>query len=410
MFVWSLHEGAKEEQRELVRVKKARAGLASMLAAAETDRTRGSFQSPTLTQRKTSGGSQSVDLQMVNPMRRKAKSIQLEDFSDTGKNEEDGAVDGKMGLDLSYFQSRRSFDTSRSQRRNSSKVSRTSASSLRGVSIEEEVNEEEEEQAEKQLPQEVPQEVEVVAQEVVPQEVVPPEVPQQVLPEDSTEQELPWSLLYDDASQYWYRHHAWTGETVWVVVEGGEAEAGALLYDEEHDHYYRYNTATGDTLWAVGEPEMQAVVVEEEGRREEERDPVVISVDTVGFLEEPAEQVLDEVADVRARLRSVMEGRDGAKGGEDDELNAAWDHLMVSRRGDWVEILDSDGSLLGEAHRGVLVYFNKLTYVSTSPCCCWWCCCCCVCVCVCGGGGGGASCALPLLRVFIFLYLYIPQI
>ena len=60
MFVWSLHEGAKEEQRELVRVKKARAGLASMLAAAETDRTRGSFQSPTLTQRKTSGGSQSV--------------------------------------------------------------------------------------------------------------------------------------------------------------------------------------------------------------------------------------------------------------------------------------------------------------------------------------------------------------
>jgi len=139
MFVWSLLEGAKEEQRELVRqelvrAKKARAGL----AAAETEMT------------KTSGSfHQSVDSAtlLVNPMRR--VSIQLEDFSVTSKDEEDGSVEGKSGLDLSYFQSRRSVDFSKSQRRHSSKVSRTasvsSTGSLRGVSIKEEDTKEEEE-------------------------------------------------------------------------------------------------------------------------------------------------------------------------------------------------------------------------------------------------------------------------
>ena len=130
-----------------MRAKKARAGL----AAAETEMT------------KTSGSfHQSVDSATlrVNPMRR--VSIQLEDFSVTSKDEEDGAVEGKSGLDLSYFQSRRSVDFSKWQRRHSSKVSRTasvsSTGSLRGVSIkeedikEEEEDEEEEEQAEKQLP------------------------------------------------------------------------------------------------------------------------------------------------------------------------------------------------------------------------------------------------------------------
>jgi hypothetical protein len=78
-----------------------------------------------------------------------------------------------------------------------------------------------------------------------------------------------------------------------------------------------------------------------------------------------AEEEEDELTSVRARLRRVLDESQNQRQTSTDERNNAadnaWERLMQDSRGNWVEILDDDGILLGEEFKGRLIYYNKIT-------------------------------------------------
>jgi uncharacterized membrane protein YgcG len=292
MFMWSLFEGAKEEQREVVRIEKVRAAEIEMAQTTGTD----------APEKEGGGRLKSVASETVNPMRTPKgllkstvgqKSANFDNFDDLEDLESSGKV-GPASDHLDYFKAPMST--------------------------------------------------------VTPRHKVVPVEDEEEEGEGVGEEEDPWSMNYDEESGHWYHHNAVTGETVWVVEEGGgEGEGGEEHVEEEHAE-----DEGVDAGW------------EGEGGGDEEdwggeEDTCAMPEDICdGTPASPS----DEVSDVRARLRSVMlEGGEGqGGGGEDGEGWKRWESLMVSTRGDWAEVLDDDGSLLGEAYKGVLVYFHKVTF------------------------------------------------
>ena len=78
-----------------------------------------------------------------------------------------------------------------------------------------------------------------------------------------------------------------------------------------------------------------------------------------------AVETADDLNESQGNMGHQDNGGNGGSqggGGEDGEGWKRWESLMVSTRGDWAEVLDDDGSLLGEAYKGVLVYFHKVTF------------------------------------------------
>ena len=68
----------------------------------------------------------------------------------------------------------------------------------------------------------------------------------------------------------------------------------------------------------------------------------------------------DAMASIRANLRKVLEG-EGTADWEGSAAYAAFRRLVGDRVGDWAEVNDTDGSVLGEALIGKTVYWNTAT-------------------------------------------------
>ena len=310
MFMWSLFEGAKEEQREVVRIEKVRAAEIEMAQTTGTD----------APEKEGGGRLKSVASETVNPMRTPKgflgstvgqKSAFFDNFDDLEDLESSGKV-GPTSDHLDYFKAPMSAVTPRHK---VVPVEDEEEGGAGGEGKEEGDGGEEGNEGE-------------------------------------GEEEDPWSTIYDEESGRWYHHNAVTGETVWM--EGVEEEEHV-----EEDHVEEEGVDAG---WEGegGEEKEEAGDGDEEDWGGEE-DTFAVPEDIYdGTPASPS----DEVSDVRARLRSVMlEGGEGHEGGgEDGEGWKRWESLMVSTRGDWAEVLDDDGSLLGEAYKGVLVYFHKVTF------------------------------------------------
>ena len=67
----------------------------------------------------------------------------------------------------------------------------------------------------------------------------------------------------------------------------------------------------------------------------------------------------DELMKVRSRLRSAMQI---SADGTDSLVDQAYLDLVNDTRGDWVEVCDADGSVLGDALAGHTVYYNRESY------------------------------------------------
>ena len=133
-----------------------------------------------------------------------------------------------------------------------------------------------------------------------------------------------WTIHIDDSSGFKYRHNDRTGVTEWCEEQDGDtiAEEDA---DEGEDAY-------GSMLYT-----------------EDDRDP-----DHYGEERQASQEDMDCLAAARSRLQRVMQDQDTCGKGEHQSL-------VNDTRGDWAELCDDDGSVLGEQLRGQAVYFNKVT-------------------------------------------------
>jgi surface protein len=158
-------------------------------------------------------------------------------------------------------------------------------------------------------------------------------VEETVVVEEVKEEE--WVVHTCESSGRRYKYNNWTGETVWIDPEEEEegeeeedrGEEWTMLTDESSGRRYKYNNWTGETVWI--DPE-----------QEEEEDG-------------------DDLATARARLRSVMKQ---STNGDASAIDSAFLELVSDTRGDWVEVCDPDGSVLGWQLKGCTVYYNRLTY------------------------------------------------
>ena len=153
-----------------------------------------------------------------------------------------------------------------------------------------------------------------------------------------------WTTYIDESSGRRYSVSSLTGDTVWIDPEAEEEEAEeewTIHMDEGSGRRYSVSSWTGETKWI--DPE---VIVEEEGEEKEVVDAVEVDDG-------------DDLATVKSRLRRVMtNSADGTNLG----MNAAFLALVSDTRGDWVEVCDTDGSVLGAQLRGCTVYYNRETY------------------------------------------------
>ena len=150
-----------------------------------------------------------------------------------------------------------------------------------------------------------------------------------------------WTVHVDEASGYEYRYNTRTGETIWcdyVYDDGNEEEGGNG--EEEQDE---------DEAPARGASHSTSVVSR-----------VGDKVDALPLKEEVVDPGDDDLATARSRLRRVLQNT--VDEGSDFGSDAAYTSLVNNTRGDWVEVCDADGSVLGEQLRGKTVYFNKDTY------------------------------------------------
>ena len=153
-----------------------------------------------------------------------------------------------------------------------------------------------------------------------------------------------WTTYIDESSGRRYSVSSLTGDTVWIDPEAEEEEAEeewTIHMDEGSGRRYSVSSWTGETKWI--DPE---VIVEEEGEEKEVVDAVEVDDG-------------DDLATAKSRLRRVMtNSADGTNLG----MNAAFLALVSDTRGDWVEVCDTDGSVLGAQLRGCTVYYNRETY------------------------------------------------
>ena len=153
-------------------------------------------------------------------------------------------------------------------------------------------------------------------------------------------QQEEWTTHMDESSGRRYSINNWTGETVWIDAEFAEEEEEAekveepqqeewtTHMDESSGRRYSINNWTGETVW------IDAEVAEEEEEEEEENDG-------------------DDLATAKSRLRRVMKQ---STDGTSSSIDAAFLALVSDTRGDWVEVCDMEGSVLGFQLRGKTVY------------------------------------------------------
>ena len=157
--------------------------------------------------------------------------------------------------------------------------------------------------------------------------------------EEAEEVEETWTTYMDEDSGWRYRVSSLTGETIWIDPEAEEEVEGWTIHmDEDSGRRYRVSSWTGETVWV--DPE---VIVQE---KEEVADAVEVNDG-------------DDLATAKSRLRRVMsKSADGTNSG----MDAAFLALVSDTRGDWVEVCDTDGSVLGAQLKGCTVYYNRETY------------------------------------------------
>jgi hypothetical protein len=155
-------------------------------------------------------------------------------------------------------------------------------------------------------------------------------------------QQEEWTTHMDENSGRRYSVNNWTGETVWIdadvteeeeeaeKVEEPQQEEWTTHMDESSGRRYSINNWTGETVW------IDAEVAEEE----EEND-------------------VGDLATAKSRLRRVMKQ---STDGTSSSIDAAFLALVSDTRGDWVEVCDMEGSVLGAQLRGCTVYYNRETY------------------------------------------------
>jgi hypothetical protein len=149
-------------------------------------------------------------------------------------------------------------------------------------------------------------------------------------------------LLVDDATG------AAEEESVWTDYVDGES--GKKCW---------YNTLTGETKYDEEEDEEEEQDIDEEEEQEGEEEEETDDLMTDNEEEEVAVENTDELMKVRSRLRSAMQI---SADGTDSLVDQAYLDLVNDTRGDWVEVCDADGSVLGDALAGHTVYYNRESY------------------------------------------------
>jgi hypothetical protein len=124
-----------------------------------------------------------------------------------------------------------------------------------------------------------------------------------------------------------------------LEIDMGEEDEWTIHVDTDGTKYW-YNVRTGETSWCDVETGKDGG----EGQEKEKDKEVVVE---------------DELMVVRSLLRSAMQI---SEDGTDSLVDQAYLDLVNDTRGDWVEVCDADGSVLGDALAGHTVYFNRSTY------------------------------------------------
>ena len=158
-------------------------------------------------------------------------------------------------------------------------------------------------------------------------------------------------------------------------VAAEEKAAWTDYIDGESGKKCWYNTLTGETKFDEEEDEEEQDIDEEQEEQEDEEEQEEEGLyygageedddqeETDGLMtdEEEEEEVdhTDELMKVRSRLRGAMQI---SEDGTDSLADQAYLDLVNDTRGDWVEVCDADGSVLGDALAGHTVYYNRESY------------------------------------------------
>ena len=127
-----------------------------------------------------------------------------------------------------------------------------------------------------------------------------------------------------------------------------EEDEWKIYLDADSGYYYRLNTRTGETVWCE--------YSEEDGGGEEAPPVVAEKQDDEEAQETPLAE--DSLATARSRLKSVMQRSCSG----DNSMPSELQNLISDTRGDWVEVCDWDGQVLGAQLRGKTVYYHQKTY------------------------------------------------
>ena len=169
---------------------------------------------------------------------------------------------------------------------------------------------------------------------------------------DGTNDDGNWTFHVDEATGYRYRYNCVTGETAWCIVEE---------YDESDQGWGTAVAEEGGTgrmvshsSSAIAQQEDRVQVQKEEEDEEDEDDDVFPAGGDLDLDDDG-----DDIAGMKARLRRVL--RSGSQDG-DAYLDGPLGKLIHDKRGDWVEVCDEDGVLLGDQLKGSTVYYNRVTF------------------------------------------------
>ena len=171
-------------------------------------------------------------------------------------------------------------------------------------------------------------------------------------------------------------HHQHDGQAEQPEATDGIDRSGRSFsehFDEQSQQWFRYDLTTGASEWMMAHADDGALDVPgggpaapiPEGSEMRAEDKGATDGTAAGFndgdlIGNEAAPALDDLAVARARLRRVFSSN-GADLAADAGLSAI-EELISDARGDWVEVHDGDGSVLGKACAGRTVYFNRNTY------------------------------------------------
>jgi hypothetical protein len=464
MFLWSLTEGAKVEQREVVRVERKRKAAVEAVRKREVEmvpqqRTSGGGGGGG--EKNTGNGTSLVDNPLHTAVRRKSPKKKQEALllgKTAGAGEGAGPGDASAAKLLAYCKTPKVGAVSKKKREGrqpkkkekkteekeekkvekeveEQRVTKTASIpkpltvsamfDMAGSPIEEEasllVKEEQEHKSDAAV--DVPLVIGCGAEEVPATSVLDGVLDGEPL-EPSDVSDHPWVVRFDEAHGGYYRVNTITGESVWEVdkdkdsgpgsgmeekgSDGGEGdfEGGSTDNDEGDDleddleatdDFHSPPLSWSNVLDDSPASSLSRPIMEEAEDAEDAEDAgdmeEAVDAETVGMkgnrktsnkasssranaggaktpAREPSVAYEDGLRTLRARLRRLHENGGGGAGGEGGEggeggsegQQTALSKLLVSARGDWVEVLDDDGSLLGSEFVGRLVYYNQASH------------------------------------------------